>query len=77
MSKSDILEELPRLALEDRREIFERICELEEIALLNAGEPSAEEKILLDRELDEYTRNPTAGSPWREVDARIRSQSEM
>ena len=34
MSKSDILQALPKLALEDRQEILERICELEESDLL-------------------------------------------
>jgi len=72
MSKSEILQELPKLALEERREIFERICELEEIHLLNGGEPSGEEKTLLDRELEDYRRTPVAGSPWHEVEARLR-----
>jgi putative addiction module component (TIGR02574 family) len=76
MSKSDILQELPKLALEERREIFERICELEESDLLKGGEPSAEEKALLDRELEDYRRTPGAGSPWHEVEARIRKQKE-
>jgi putative addiction module component (TIGR02574 family) len=75
MSKSDILHELPKLALEERREIFERICELEESDLLQGGEPWAEEKALLDRELEDYTRAPGPGSPWHEVEARIRRQT--
>jgi putative addiction module component (TIGR02574 family) len=75
MSKSDILQELPKLALEERREILERICELEESDLLNGGEPSAEEKALLDRELEDYTPAPGAASPWHEVEARIRRQT--
>jgi len=72
MSKSEILHELPKLALEERREIFERICELEESDLLNGGEPSAEERTLLDRELEDYRRTPAAGSPWHVVEARLR-----
>ncbi len=75
MSKSEILQELPRLALEERREIFERICELEENDLLRGGQPTAEEKALLDRELEDYRLTPTAGSPWREVEARLRKQT--
>jgi|HubBroStandDraft_5_1064220.scaffolds.fasta_scaffold1814124_1 putative addiction module component (TIGR02574 family) len=31
-----------------------------------------EEKALLDRELEEYSNNPEAGSTWEEVEARIR-----
>ena len=72
MSKADILQELPRLGPQDRRDIFERICELEEDDMLRGGEPTAEEKALLDQELADYEQDPTAGSPWREVEARIR-----
>ncbi len=75
MSKAEILAELPKLGLEDRREIFERICEIEESDLLNGGKPSAEEKRLLDRELEEYRQNPEAGSSWNEVEARLRKPS--
>jgi hypothetical protein len=72
MSKAEILQELPKLGLRDRHEIFERICELEEDDLLRGGEPTAEEKALLDQELAAYQQDPTAGAPWREVEARIR-----
>jgi putative addiction module component (TIGR02574 family) len=72
MSKAEILLELPKLQLEERREIFERICDIEERDLLNGGQPTAEEKDLLDRELEEYRSNPQAGSTWAEVKARLR-----
>ena len=75
MSKMEILAELPKLELADRREIFDRICEIEERDLLNGGGATAEEKALLDRELEEYRRNPEAGSAWDEVEARIRKSS--
>ena len=70
MSKAEILEELPKLKREDRRQIFERLCELEDRDLLNGVEPSAEEKALLDGELKEYQKNPEAGSTWEQVEAR-------
>ena len=70
MSKREILEELPKLQAHDRREIYERICEIEENDLLS--EPTAEEKALLDRELESYRKNPEAGSNWTEVEARLR-----
>jgi len=72
MSKAEILQELPRLGLQERREIFERIGELEEQDLLKGGEPSAADKALLDREFEEYQRNPEAGSIWEEVEAALR-----
>lgn len=77
MSKKEILAELPRMAPEDRREIFERITELEEYELIHGGKPSAEEQALLDRELEDYRRNPEAGSAWNEVEARIRKSSPL
>jgi hypothetical protein len=75
MSKTEILQELPKLGLEDRREILERICELEEHDLLQGVGATSEEKVLLDRELLDYRQNPDAGSPWQEVLARIGSGS--
>ncbi len=70
----EILAELPRLDIADRREILDRICEMEERDVLN-GTVTPEEKALLDRELEEYRRNPEAGSSWNEVQARIRKSS--
>ena len=72
MSKAEIISELPKLGLAERREIFERICELEDQDLLNGDQPVAEEKAMLDRELEEYRKNPEAGSTWPEVEARLR-----
>lgn len=71
MSKAEILAELPRLGIDDRREIFDRLCEIEELAAIN-GPATPEEKALLDRELEEYRRDPQAGSPWKDVEKRIR-----
>ena len=72
MSKMEILAELPKLGTEDCREIFERIGELEDYDLLHGGKPTAEERALLDRELEDYRKNPEAGSTWNEAEARIR-----
>ena len=74
MSKTEILAELPKLPAADRREIFDHLCEMEERDLLN-GDATPEEKALLDRELEEYRRNPDAGSSWKEVEPRIRKPS--
>jgi putative addiction module component (TIGR02574 family) len=76
MSKMKILAELPKLKLADRREIFDRICEMEERDLIRGSQPTAEEKALLDRELEEYRQNPEAGSSWNEVAARLRQPSQ-
>lgn len=47
---------------------------MEERDLLTVG-ATDEEKALLDRELEEYRRNPEAGSNRNEVEARIRKPS--
>lgn len=72
MSKNEILEELPRLKAEELREIFERICEMEEMALLSGAGPSPDEKALLDSELEGYRSDPNSGSSWADVEARLR-----
>ena len=74
MSKIEILAELPRLAPADRREIFDQLCEMEEHDVLNGG-ATADEKALLDRELEEFHGNPDAGSTWDEIRERIRKPS--
>ena len=72
MSKAEILEELPKLGPEERREILEHLCDIEERALLQGGEPTASEKALLDRELEDFRKQPAAGSAWTDVEARLR-----
>jgi hypothetical protein len=75
MSKAEILKELPTLQPEDRKEIFDRLCDLEERDLLAGRVPSPTEKALLDAEGQEYQKNPNAGSTWAEVEARLRDPS--
>lgn len=71
MSKVEILAELPNLDPAARREIFERLYEMEERDLLAGVTP--EEKSLLDSELEEYRRAPDSGSKWDDVEKRIRN----
>lgn len=77
MSKAQILEELPNLRPEERLEVLERICLLDRVAeesRLDTGELSAADRELLDARLAAYEKNPEAGSPWEEVEARIRAR---
>jgi len=67
MGKTEILAELPKLKAEDRRQIFERLCELQEQDLLDGGAPADDEKKLLDTALAEYEKDGDRGRPWREV----------
>jgi putative addiction module component (TIGR02574 family) len=74
MSKVEILAELPKLEMAERREILERICEMEDRDLLEGTEPEPGEKALLDRELEIYHADPNTGSTWTEVESRLREQ---
>ena len=51
MSKSEILQELPKLKPDERQEVLERLWDLEDQDLVNGLGPSPEEKAILDREL--------------------------
>ena len=71
MSKAEILAELPKLKAEERTQVFERLCELQERDLLHGVGPTAEEKKLLDQALAEFERDGQPGEPWREVLRRL------
>ena len=71
MSKIEILQELPRLTREERSEIVSKARELDGDEWIDPA-VTEDEKLILDAEMDEFARNPDAGSPWAEVEARIR-----
>lgn len=72
MSKSEILQELPKLNPVELREIQDRIFQLEEESLPNGrSQPTEEEKTLLDDELKDYSKDSSAGSDWNDVQARL------
>ena len=48
MSSAEILAELPKLKAEERKQVFQRLCELQEADLLHGVGPTEEEKKLLD-----------------------------
>jgi hypothetical protein len=75
MSKAEILAELPKLPAEDRQQIYERLCELQEQDLLNGAVPSDEETKLLDAALAEYEKDHDRGRPWREVLGQLRMRN--
>jgi putative addiction module component (TIGR02574 family) len=47
----------------------------EEILTSEDENPSTEKKALLDRELEEYKKNPEGGLSWDEVETRLRKIS--
>ena len=74
MSNAEILAQLPKLKAEERQQIYQRLCELQEQDLLNGAAPSVEEKKLLDAALAEYEKDHDRGRPWREVLADLRTR---
>jgi hypothetical protein len=70
MSKAEIIAELPRLSEEDRAEILDQLWELAE-----AKGPTEREKMLLDEAQASYDANPSAGTPWKEVELRLRRRA--
>ena len=73
MSKAEILEELPRLAPEDRAEIQAKLDELAEDGWLDADDPLTDaEKGLIEARIVEHERNPASAIPWAEFDARLK-----
>jgi hypothetical protein len=73
VSKTEILDQLPKLDSMELREIRDRIWQIEEAELLSGrAKPSEEEKKMLDHELEDYSRNPIAGSSWEEVESRLK-----
>jgi len=75
MSKTEILEELPKLTAEERLEIRLKLAELDGDGWLDDDDPLTEaEKALLDARLAAYEKDPDAGSSWDEVESRIRAR---
>jgi Putative addiction module component len=75
MSKTEILEELPKLTKTERQEIRLRLAELDDEDWLGDEDPlTVHEKALLDARLAAYAKDPDAGSTWEEVEGRIRAR---
>jgi len=72
MSKAEFLEEISKLTPEERDEIWDVLWTLEERHLLGSSAPSDYEKAVLDREMEDFEKNPWVGAPWEEVEARLR-----
>ena len=74
VSKAEILAGLPKLTADERAEEQARLDELAGAVWLDGGELSDDDKSALDAALDDYGRNPDAGSSWPDVEARIRAR---
>ena len=71
MIKAEILEALPKLSPEERREIRAKLNELDTEEWFDNGELSEQEKAIIEARLDEYDKNPEDGSSWEEAKARV------
>jgi putative addiction module component (TIGR02574 family) len=74
MSKKEIMAELPKLTSDDRREILDKIWELDGGDWLDSGELTDAERLLIEQRLAEHEENPEAAIPWEEVEARLRQR---
>lgn len=75
MTKGEILEELPKLTVEERQEIRLRLAELDGGQWLDADDPlTDEEKTLLEARLADIEKHPEAGVSWEQAEARIRAR---
>jgi hypothetical protein len=72
MSKTQILEELPRLTARDRSQLFARLAEIHEADLLDGEAPACAEQKALDAAFAEFQKDRNPGEPWREVFREIR-----
>ncbi|HZL37590.1 MAG TPA: hypothetical protein VFC78_19890 [Tepidisphaeraceae bacterium] len=76
MSSAQILAELPNLKAEERKQVFERLCQFAEKDLLIGVGPTPREWRLLDAELADFERDGNPGTPWREALRRILASSD-
>jgi putative addiction module component (TIGR02574 family) len=74
MSKAEIIAALTTLSPEDRAEVQAKLDELAGDSWQDDGELTEADKSALDSALADYARDPDAGSPWDEVQARIQSR---
>ena len=72
MSKTEILEELPKLTKEDRFEIRLMLAELDGDNWLDDDDPlTDEQKALLEVRLRDLEMHPETSIPWAEVKRRL------
>jgi hypothetical protein len=73
MSATEILDQLPKLAVAERAKLFARLIELQEADLIAGHVTDDDDKRQLDEALDAYASDGQAGTPWRDVVDRIRA----
>ena len=71
MSKAEILQVLPSLSAKERREILERLLQLEGEGWLEAADLTDEERRLVESRLEAHRQNPEEAIPWEDVEAKL------
>ena len=72
MSKTEILEELPKLTKEERFEIRLKLAEIDGDAWLDDDDPlTDEQKALLEARLVDMALHPNKSIPWGEAKRRL------
>ncbi|MGD0260860.1 MAG: hypothetical protein ABSD29_13670 [Verrucomicrobiota bacterium] len=71
MSKSEILDELPKLTPEERQELRLRLAELDNDDWLDDGALTAAEKALVEQRFRDLERDPQTSIPWNEAKIRL------
>ncbi len=75
MSKTEILDELPKLTPEEREEIRLKLAELDGDGWLDSDDPlSDEEKVLLEARLEDLEKHPEKSIPWSEAEAQLKAR---
>ena len=69
MSATEIVNELPKLTEAERRAVFDKLLELEDLPLSEADEALVESRLAAHR------ANPDSSVPLEEMKRRLRSQS--
>ena len=75
MSKTEILDELPKLTREERFEIRLKLAELDGDIWLDDDDPlSDEQKALLEARLIDMELHPETSIPWAEAKRRLQER---
>jgi hypothetical protein len=69
MSKAEILQELPKLTKEERKEIRLKLAQLDPDEWLDE-----DEKALLEKRLEDMERHPEKSIPWTEAEGRLKAR---
>ena len=65
MSLTEILAELPKLSFAERQELIRCTIELEDQEL------TPEEKLILEKRLEDFSRNPHSGTPAEQLKGEV------